>query len=470
MKKMFLIRGFAFLLLAVSLAAQVKYPEPSGFVNDFAGILSPQARSDMELKLRDYQRATSIEIAVATVPSLEGIDIDEYALKLFEKWGVGDKDKNNGILVLVAPNEREIKIEVGYGMEPDLTDGGAGDIIRNVFIPYFRNGQMAEGIVAGVSAIITHLKDTPFEARAEERRIAEQKRQAQIQQDREATKATFLFMGIILTALSVIVIPILLIVRRSRRRRKLQAQFEQNNQILIECRDVLKNSHGKVPEARKAFEILKKETPASVWSRFEKTLIDYGEGVRLLNNEIAALLKVNDEVGWSVADRTYEDVKKVKSFVDELVGVFTAIPAIYEKFKEANKNSPTYYRETVAEIENARKAIQGKDVSDKAREYLGQAETKLVEAKALLQSSSMIDWLMVVGLYQASKSLASEAIARVKLDQSRAEEARRPKPSPHSSPRRTGGSSGFGGGGRSGGGFSGFGGGRSGGGGARGKW
>ena len=132
----------------------------------------PQSQQGLEQKLHDYKEQTSIEVAVVTVSSLEGLTVEEYTLNLAQKWGVGDKEKDNGIVVLVAPNERKIRIEVGYGMEPDLTDAQAGRIIQGTIIPYFKNNQMAEGVVIGVNTILAGLGSVPYQVRMEERRLA----------------------------------------------------------------------------------------------------------------------------------------------------------------------------------------------------------------------------------------------------------------------------------------------------------
>ncbi len=90
---------------------------------------------------------------MATVPSLNGMSVEEYANKLFAEWGIGQKGKDNGVLVLVAPSERKIRIEVGYGLEPILPDGLAGSIIRDQFIPAFRKSDYQSGVLDGVRRV-----------------------------------------------------------------------------------------------------------------------------------------------------------------------------------------------------------------------------------------------------------------------------------------------------------------------------
>ena len=126
---------------------------PAGRVNDFAELLGAPARAALEQRLQDVETKTSSEIAVATVKSLDGMSVEEYANRLFKEWGVGQAKTDNGVLILVAPNEREMRIEVGYGLEGILPDGLAGEIRDEQFLPRFRDDDYAAGITAGVNRI-----------------------------------------------------------------------------------------------------------------------------------------------------------------------------------------------------------------------------------------------------------------------------------------------------------------------------
>ncbi len=141
-------------LLAAGLAlAQAALPRPTGRVNDFAELLDASSRAALEQRLQEVETKTSSEIAVATVKSLDGMSIEEYANRLFKEWGVGQEKTDNGVLVLVAPNQREMRIEVGYGLEGVLPDGLAGEIRDQQFLPRFRDDDYAGGITAGVGRI-----------------------------------------------------------------------------------------------------------------------------------------------------------------------------------------------------------------------------------------------------------------------------------------------------------------------------
>lgn len=143
---------FTFLLLGGILMAQ-DFPEPMQprrIVNDFTGMFTPQQQAALERKLRNFNDTSSTQIAIATIPSLKGYAPNDYAQRLAEKWGVGQKGKDNGILLLIKPKTRDEKgqvaIAVGYGLEGVVPDAIASRIIRNEVIPAFQNNQYYAGV------------------------------------------------------------------------------------------------------------------------------------------------------------------------------------------------------------------------------------------------------------------------------------------------------------------------------------
>jgi uncharacterized protein len=154
------MRGLARFLLAAAMLATAaalaapSLPQLTGRVVDLAGVLSPAAEQALSERLAEHERRTSNQVVVATVPSLQGYDIERYAVELFRAWSLGRQDRNNGVLLLVAPNERAVRIEVGYGLEGTLTDALASEIIRNRILPRLRMGDLAGGIASGVDGIL----------------------------------------------------------------------------------------------------------------------------------------------------------------------------------------------------------------------------------------------------------------------------------------------------------------------------
>lgn len=127
--------------------------KPLGVVSDFAGVMDEKTKSALNVLATEVEQKTSVEIAVVTIKSLEGSDIESAAVDLFKKWGIGKKGKNNGILILMSMEDRSVRIEVGYGLEPIIPDGKAGEIIRNDMIPYFKQGSLGQGLLAGTLSV-----------------------------------------------------------------------------------------------------------------------------------------------------------------------------------------------------------------------------------------------------------------------------------------------------------------------------
>src|SRR6185295_5892619 len=144
-------------LLAIGASFALNFPALTGRIVDQANIIQPATRAALESKLAELESKSGIQLVVATVNSLEGQDIEPYANELFRNWKLGEKEKNNGILLLVAPNDRRVRIEVGYGLEKTLTDALSKVIITNAITPRFKAGDFSGGISRGVDDIITVL-------------------------------------------------------------------------------------------------------------------------------------------------------------------------------------------------------------------------------------------------------------------------------------------------------------------------
>jgi uncharacterized protein len=145
------------LLCVCATALAINFPTLTGRIVDQANIIPADTRTAIEPKLVDLENKSGIQLVVATVSSLEGQEIEPYANQLFRTWKLGEKVKNNGVLLLIAPNEHRVRIEVGYGLEGTLTDALSKVIIANAITPRFKTGDFAGGIARGVDDIITVL-------------------------------------------------------------------------------------------------------------------------------------------------------------------------------------------------------------------------------------------------------------------------------------------------------------------------
>jgi uncharacterized protein len=152
------------LLLFASPAAAQEFPKLTGRVVDAANIIPPADEAALVQKLEAVQQASSRQLVVATLPSLGGYEIRDYGYQLGRHWGIGQKGANNGMILLVAPNERKVAIEVGYGLEPIMTDALAHQIIQNQVLPAFKANNYPAGINAGADAIIAQLQAPPEQA------------------------------------------------------------------------------------------------------------------------------------------------------------------------------------------------------------------------------------------------------------------------------------------------------------------
>lgn len=142
------------LALPLSAAAYVSPGAPAGFVNDFAGVLSREEKASLNELLSGYQEQTGNEITVVTVNSVGDETIETYAAQLFQEWGIGEQGKDNGALFVIAVAERVMRIETGYGLEGDLTDVEASQLVDVVIPPYFASGDFDGGVRAGVIGIL----------------------------------------------------------------------------------------------------------------------------------------------------------------------------------------------------------------------------------------------------------------------------------------------------------------------------
>jgi uncharacterized protein len=145
----------ALMLVAATLGvAAPAFPTLTGRVVDGAGVMNGVGQAVLETRLKDYESSSGHQVVVATVPSLEGYDIRDYGNQLFRAWALGDKTRNDGVLVLIAPTEHKVSIEVGYGLEGDLTDAISRIIIENAMVPRFKAGDYSGGATAGVDDVI----------------------------------------------------------------------------------------------------------------------------------------------------------------------------------------------------------------------------------------------------------------------------------------------------------------------------
>ena len=157
MMRKFIITSVLLLFIAV-FAHGLDVPVLQGRVNDYAGMLSPATIRGLESKLADFENSESTQVVVLTIPSLAGENLEDYSIKVAEAWRIGHKDVDNGVILLIAKQDRQIRIEVGRGLEGKLTDLVSGRIIREQIAPHFKADDFDGGVVSAVSAIMAVVK------------------------------------------------------------------------------------------------------------------------------------------------------------------------------------------------------------------------------------------------------------------------------------------------------------------------
>ena len=150
-------------VFTLSARAELTFPALSGRVVDEAQMIEPSVRAQLGQQLQAHEQATSEQLVVVTVPDLQGTTIEDFGVQLGRHWGIGQKDKNNGALLIVARDERKLRIEVGYGLEDRLTDAQSSVIIHQVITPAFKTGNFSKGISDGVAAMLVVLGGNPLD-------------------------------------------------------------------------------------------------------------------------------------------------------------------------------------------------------------------------------------------------------------------------------------------------------------------
>jgi uncharacterized protein len=166
--------ALALALFAAPALAAPTFPALTGRVVDDAHVLSAQTTADLTAKLADLEAKTGRQLVVVTIGDLQGYDIEDYGYQLGRAWGIGEKSQNNGVLFIVAPKEHKVRIEVGYGLEPIITDALSSVILQEQVLPRFRTGDVEGGVVAGTNALVAQLSLDPQAAQAKAAKAVQQ--------------------------------------------------------------------------------------------------------------------------------------------------------------------------------------------------------------------------------------------------------------------------------------------------------
>ncbi|MBX4211704.1 MAG: TPM domain-containing protein [Candidatus Yanofskybacteria bacterium] len=359
-------------------------PIPNTIVQDFAQVLPHPVRLDLERQLLTYEQQTSIEVTVVTVTSLQGMTTEEYANKLFHQWGIGKKEKDNGILFLIAPNDRKMRIEVGYGLEPDLTDAQSEQIVAQV-VPLFAQGNLPKGIRTGVNGILRELGPKQFEARLQERREqAARKTAAEEALGEKAMKIVFSFVGfVVLFGIWVFVNS------KLRSRRELKELNEKNIDRLPKLWDRYTLAKSKIDRLMSStISQLKTMGHTHAWEQFTTA----NDRFRQSMDKAWDVIRLDEMKGWDSSPKVSASLDNWEMNLCSLESLPGNIEDYFQKFQEAKEQSQELLNTLAHEITDTRELVL-------QPEYDSSAIKKVDEAMSLFQqtraqaSSSHADWI-----------------------------------------------------------------------------
>ena len=427
MKKISVYITVIVLLFSFSgIAFAVNYPKPMGFVNDFADILPADSRNDLEQTLKKYEDETSIEIAVVTVKSLEGLAVEDYTIGLANTWGVGKKEKDNGIVFLIAPQEREMRIEVGYGTEPDLTDVQAGRIIQKIITPHFKAGRMADGIVSGTKAILETLGNKPYEDRLAERKKLTEQKQIRAQRNREQFFNIFLIGGIIFAISASMIFAVALMIKSARKKAFLKKIYLENEEMLAEGGKNLDKAEKKYPPVLSRLMDLRRNNPETIWSELDKRYQNFFNDVHKLRWWMAKL-SAKEQKDFKQSTVVKPDVEVFFKESQKVFSLLNDIENTLKKVADAKKISSKLEQEILLKLKNMEKEVGHNDVTEDTKKSLQITKQKYDNAKKLTEEP-LVDWIALLALLSAINKEMQEISKLADNDISYAKTAREKGP------------------------------------------
>ena len=365
----------ALLIVAIATIARAqKYPKATGYVNDFANLLTHEQGASLNNELAAFEKKTTIEIAVVTVPWLNNQSIEDYTQGLAKEWGVGKRDKNNGIVFLIAPKERKMRIEIASGINTILTNSRADQIRDDAVLPRFKAGDMPQGIINGTHAIMQALD-------ASSAPITVKKESAQTPQLASWTAEDTKILEYVLGSIAFIVLLLFLIVPPMRqlkaRKYVLESKGATAAKLLLEAAKIAKSS-GVKEETRKELTNLEGDF-----------------------SEINQLTKANKGINWL---EVREGLDSTDRSISQIVSKMKQEIAFAEK---AKKEGPELLKKIPDMIAAAEKKLAQGKLSPKAMKYLEEARTQYAQVQSQYSGMTTTDWVV---LYMVLTSIQSNTV------------------------------------------------------------
>jgi uncharacterized membrane protein YgcG len=394
------------------------YPAKKGIVSDYAGKLDQSQIDELSGLIKQYERKTSIEFAVVVVDSLHGQSARDYAKGIGNSWGVGKAGRNNGIVLLWAPNERAYSLRIADGLTADLSDSDAITITRANLLPNFKRGQYYAGLKETVAATMAHLGNQTWEERlqartrsAEQERVdqqrrAEEERQSQIRrqqeqakQDEEDRKTLGQFMWFVfgLTVVIGIAVSIGITVRRSRLHKKELTELANASAAIA---DNLRTAENNAPSIQQLLNDLSKELPEQNIGPLSDDLA--GQTGRILKLKLDATLLDSTKL------ESYEEMVRIRTGSETEAGLLESMQQRIADIKKAKEQSQALMEQL------SRENFEISQVVDSSRrnqvdELLSRSRQGYQQAR---QSSSMsvVDWLIINQMLSSSHSQVQQAV------------------------------------------------------------
>jgi len=322
-----------------------------------------------------------------------------------------------------------VRIEVGYGLEPDLTDSQAGRIIRDRIIPLFKEGKMADGLVAGVAGILGELGAAPYEARAEERKRAEEARRIAAERTAENLKTILVFAGIFGTIILTVVFAVRAIRRHAEWKRKLQNLHKDNEKMLKETGAKIDEAGSEYAPAKELLDRMKLENPKEVWSDLDKALELVPEKIRSMC-AVYVKAKAFQDKGWRSAEEARGFVLKLHEDALTYSSIYELVKAKSEEVDKAKRKSEELLKSLPGSIKKAWVELEHPDVGGEAKDILKDAERKFTGTGSMLKlpAPQMVNWLTVYAFLSGALALASNAVSTANRNKADAERARKEGP------------------------------------------
>jgi uncharacterized membrane protein YgcG len=377
----------AVVLLSLLLVAPVwagEYPKATGYVNDFSHVLSVEQGASLNAELVAFEKKTTVEIAVVTVPWLNGQSIEDYARGLATEWGVGKRGQNNGIVFLIALKERKMRIEVASGAQSVLTNDRADQIRDEAILPQFRSGNMAQGIIDGTHAIVQ-----AFEGGSAPIAGAESAPAPQSNPNDWTPEDTRILLRVLGTVLGIAVLLLLIVppMRRANARKYVLAKKGVVAENLAETEVLAKNADVK-EETRQELAQLK--------AKFVS--IDS--------------MNASDKVNWikirKDLDSIYRSGYEYYS-IPTLISLFSKIKGEIAFGKKAREEGPKLMEQLPGILDAAEKKLAAGEQSEEAAKYIAEARTQYAQAQNQHSGMTVIDWVILYAILSSAQSNCANA-------------------------------------------------------------